>query len=104
MNTTPELKALDSSGKQHVQSKDMARFRWEYVLLQDLARNARAAPRYLLSLIGVQPATDPGMDANRQYFFARADLASLGKALGNFASAKLGSPSEDRKEFTECST
>ncbi len=82
----------------------MARFRGEYVSLRDLSRNPDAAPRYLLSLIGVQPATDPGMDANQQYFFGGADLAGLGKALGNFAFAKLSSPSEDRKEFMECST
>jgi hypothetical protein len=98
------LKTLDSSGKQHVQSKDMARFRGEYVSPRDLARDVGTAPQYLLRLIGVRPAADPGMDANRQYFFGRADLAGLSKALGNFAFAKLGSPSEDRKEFMECST
>lgn len=93
MNATPELKTFDSSWKRHVQRKDTAQFREKYVSRRYLARDADAAPRSLLSLIEGQPAADPGVDANRQYFFRGADLMGLGNALVNLAPTKLGDQS-----------
>lgn len=70
--------SVDARGKRHVRPADVARFRAEYVSLRDLARQVGASPRAALCGIRAQPVAGPGVDANRQYFFRRADVEPTG--------------------------
>ena len=65
----------DDAGSRRVRAADVEAFRRAYVSLRDLARDAGTSPRSALSLLDVRPVAGPGVDANRQYFFRRSDLA-----------------------------
>ena len=65
----------DDAGSRRVQAADVESFRRAYVSLRELARDAGTSPRAALGLLDARPIAGPGVDANRQYFFRRLDLA-----------------------------
>lgn len=73
--------SVDAGGKRLVRPADVARFRAEYVSLRDLACHVGTSSRAALCWIRAQPVAGPGVDANRQYFFRRADVEPTGGSL-----------------------
>ncbi len=66
---------IDAKGRRRVTPDGLARFEELYVSLSVLARGLGTSPKAALRRIRARPICGPGIDANRQYFYRRAEIS-----------------------------
>ena len=67
---------VDASGRRRVTPDGLVSFRGLYVSLAAIARSLGTSPKSALRRIRARPVCGPGIDANRQYFYRRAEISN----------------------------